>query len=103
MTLDKFQKTGSDPQSRDTAVPKALHTPEPEYTEAARKLMFQGTGTIRILVDAQGHVTDARLVKLIGLGLDESTVKTWTFSPAIYEGKPVAVTFFVEMAFHLYR
>jgi len=58
-----------------------------------------------IVVDAQGNVTDARVVKPLGLGLDEKAVEavhTWKFKPAIRNGAPVPVRASVEVTFRLF-
>ncbi len=58
-----------------------------------------------IVVDAQGNVTDERVVKPLGLGLDEKAieaVKTWKFKPAMRNGAPVPVRVMVEVTFRLF-
>ena len=57
-----------------------------------------------IIVDSQGGVTDARVVKPLGLGLDEKaveTVRTWRFTPATRDGIPVAVRVSIEVSFRI--
>ena len=65
--------------------PIPIYKPEPAYSEEARKAKYQGTVVLWIVVDAAGAVTDCRVVKPLGLGLDEKaveTVRTWKFKPA---------------------
>jgi TonB family protein len=85
--------------------PIAIFKPEPAYSEEARKAKYQGTVVLWIVVDAQGNVTDAKVVKPLGLGLDEKaqeTVRTWKFKPALRNGSPVPVRVIVEVTFRLF-
>ena len=89
----------------NVTAPIAIYKPEPAYSEEARKAKYQGTVVLWIVVDAQGNVTDARVVRPLGLGLDEKaleTVKTWKFKPALRNGVPVAVRVGVEVSFRLF-
>ncbi|HEX5482213.1 MAG TPA: energy transducer TonB [Terriglobia bacterium] len=85
--------------------PVPIYDPDPPYSEQARKAKYQGTVVLSIVVDAQGGVHDARVVKPLGLGLDEEAVKTiqtWKFKPAERNGTPVPVRILVEVTFRLF-
>jgi TonB family protein len=85
--------------------PIPIYRPEPAYSEEARKAKYQGTVVLIIVVDAQGNVSDARVVKPLGMGLDEKaleTVRTWKFKPATRAGVPVPVRVGVEVTFRLF-
>ena len=85
--------------------PIPIYKPEPPYSEEARKAKYQGTVVLWIVVDAQGNVSDARVVKPLGLGLDEKaveTVHTWKFKPAMRNGAAVPVRVMVEVSFRLF-
>ena len=85
--------------------PIPIYKPEPPYSEEARKAKYQGTVVVLIIVDAQGSVSDARIVKPLGLGLDEKaleTVRTWKFKPGTRNGVPVPVRVMVEVTFRLF-
>ena len=85
--------------------PQAVSTPDPEYTEEARKAKAQGTCTLWLIVDAAGNPRDIRVVRGLGFGLDAKAmeaVKQWRFDPALKDGKPVNVQISVEVAFRLY-
>jgi len=85
--------------------PVPIYKPDPAYSEEARKAKYQGTVVLWIVVDAAGAVTDCRVVKPLGLGLDEKavdTVKTWKFKPAQRNGTPVPVRVMVEVSFRLF-
>lgn len=85
--------------------PIPIYKPDPAYSEEARKAKYQGTVVLWIVVDAAGSVTDCRVVKPLGLGLDEKaveTVRTWKFKPALRNGTPVPVRVMVEVSFRLF-
>jgi len=89
----------------DVSAPVPIYKPEPTYSEEARRAKYQGTVALWIVVDAQGNVTDARVARPLGLGLDEKaleTVRTWRFKPAMRNGVPVAVRLFVKFSFRLF-
>ena len=84
--------------------PELLHKVEPEYSEAARKAKFQGVVMLYIVVDQNGNAINPRVMKSLGLGLDEKAieaVKQWKFKPGYKDGKPVAVAATVEVDFRL--
>ncbi len=87
------------------SAPRALFTPEPEYSEEARRAKHQGTVVLWLVVDAEGRPRDLRVLRSLGLGLDEKaieTVRKWKFEPAKKNGSPVAVRINVEVEFKLY-
>jgi TonB family protein len=89
----------------EVKAPKAQHTPEPEFSEIARYEKFQGTVVVNLIVGTDGNVHDIRLVRPLGLGLDEaarSRLQTWRFRPATHNGQPVAVEMNIEVSFNLY-
>jgi len=85
--------------------PIPIYEPNPPYSEQARKAKYQGSVVLSIVVDVQGLVRNVRVVKPLGLGLDEEavkTVQTWKFKPATRNGVPVPVQVLVEVTFHLF-
>ncbi len=85
--------------------PRIIYKPEPEYSEEARKAKYQGTCVLYVVVGTDGRPRDIRVIRTLGLGLDEKAmeaVKAWKFEPSMKDGKPVAVAVNVEVAFHLY-
>ncbi len=85
--------------------PKPLDTPDPEYTEEARRAKIQGTCILWLIIDAEGHPRDIRVVHGLGYGLDAKaleSVKQWRFEPASKDGQPVNVQVSVEVGFRLY-
>jgi periplasmic protein TonB len=85
--------------------PRPIFSPDPEFSEEARKAKYQGTCTLMIVVDTDGKPTNLRVVNSLGMGLDEKaleTVRTWRFEPGMKDGHPVKVEMAVEVDFHLY-
>jgi protein TonB len=85
--------------------PVAIYSPEPEFSDEARKAKYQGVCTLNVVVDAKGNPTNIRVSSSLGMGLDEKaieTVKTWKFEPAMKDGHPVPFEIAVEVDFHLY-
>ncbi|HLY19846.1 MAG TPA: energy transducer TonB [Bryobacteraceae bacterium] len=84
--------------------PVPLYRPEPEYSEEARKAKYQGTVVLTAVVDASGKPRDLKVVRSLGLGLDEKAleaVEKWKFRPGYKDGKPVAVACSIEVNFRL--
>ena len=82
-----------------------MFTPDPEYSEEARKAKYQGTCVLWLVVGPDGRPRDIKVARTLGLGLDEKAieaVKQWKFEPAMKDGKPVAVQINVEVSFRLY-
>ncbi|HKS96428.1 MAG TPA: energy transducer TonB [Terriglobia bacterium] len=87
------------------SAPIALYKPEPAYSEEARKAKYQGTVDLWIVVDARGNVSDVRVAKPLGMGLDQKAVeavRTWKFKPAYRSGVAVPVRVMVEVMFRLF-
>jgi TonB family protein len=87
------------------SAPRAIYSPDPEYSEEARKAKYQGTVVLWMIVDADGRPRDIKVMRSVGLGLDEKAieaVKTWKFEPAHKDGHAVAVQISVEVDFRLY-
>jgi TonB family protein len=87
------------------SAPRPIFTPEPEFSEEARKAKYQGVVVLNIIVGTDGRVHTPRVVRSLGMGLDEKAiegVKTWKFDPSKKDGRPVAVEMNIEVAFNLY-
>jgi protein TonB len=84
--------------------PELIFKPEPEYSEEARKAKFQGTVLLSIVVMADGTTSNIRVIRPLGLGLDEKAieaVRKWKFRPSLKDGNPVPVHANVEVNFRL--
>ncbi len=87
------------------SAPRVLYSPDPEYSDEARKAKYQGTVVLWIIVGPDGRTRDVRVQRTLGLGLDEKAieaVRKWRFEPAMKNGQPVAVQVNVEINFRLY-
>jgi len=87
------------------SAPRAIFSPDPEYSEEARKAKYQGTVVLWVVVGADGRPHDLRVTRSLGLGLDEKAmeaVRTWKFEPAKKDGQAVAVQVNIEVNFRLY-
>ena len=85
--------------------PVCLYCPNPPYTDEARKARVQGTVLLEVVMLPDGRAGEVRVIRGLGLGLDESalkTVRTYRWKPLVGPGgKPVAVEFSVEVNFRL--
>jgi protein TonB len=85
--------------------PRQIYSPEPEFSEEARKAKYQGTCTLSLIVGLDGRASEIHVVSSLGMGLDEKAieaVKNWKFEPAMKDGHPVRVPIEIEVDFHLY-
>jgi TonB family protein len=85
--------------------PKPIFTPEPDFSEEARRKKFQGNVILSIVVDKMGNVARIRMDKVLGHGLDEhamEAIKAWRFAPGTRNGEPVAVREPISVGFNLY-
>ena len=86
------------------SAPTLLYKVEPEYSEEARKAKFQGTVVLYVQVDPTGHAVNPRVIRSLGLGLDEKAIeaiKKWRFKPGYKDGHPVTVEATIEVNFRL--
>jgi protein TonB len=74
------------------------------YTEFARRAEIEGRVSIGFVVNKQGEVEDAKVLKGISEDLDMialNAVKKAKFTPGLQRGKPVKVTMVVPILFKL--
>jgi len=88
------------------SAPVPLNSVEAEFSDEARRAKYQGVCLIQMIVDSQGIPQNPRVVRPLGMGLDEKAleaVRKYRFKPAMKDGKtavPVMIT--VEVNFRLY-
>src|SRR5271157_2035858 len=85
--------------------PRAIFTPDPNYSEEARHNKIQGTVVLWLVVGADGKPSTIKVTRSLGHGLDEeavAAVKQWKFEPSTVNGQPVPVEVNVEVNFRLY-
>jgi protein TonB len=83
------------------SAPEVLFAPEPEFSEEARKAKVAGN----VLVDTNGNPAHVRVIRGIGMGLDEKAmeaVRKYKFRPAMENGHPVPVEMNVEVNFQIF-
>ena len=86
--------------------PVAISKVQPRYTEPARRAGLQGVVVVEAVVDEQGRVTDARILRGLPMGLDRAAIEAiqqWKFRPALLENRPVKVYFILTANFTLQR
>jgi len=86
------------------SAPQLVFKVEPEYSEEARKAKFQGTVVLYVVVDEKGQPRDLKVVRPLGLGLDQKAIEAvqkWRFKPGLKDGRPVSVSAQIEVNFRL--
>ena len=85
--------------------PVLVFKKEAEYTEEARKAKYQGTVTLYVEVTDAGMPQNIKVLRSLGLGLDEKAieaVKQWVFKPGTKpDGTPVTTATAVTVEFRL--
>lgn len=85
-----------------TELPKIVFKPKDHHrTDEARKNGYTGKAHLKIIIDSQGVVKEAKMINDLKFGLNERAleiVKQIKFSPARIQGKPVAIStdFFIN-------
>lgn len=85
--------------------PKLISAPDPEFSDEARRQKYQGLCMLSFIVDTNGHPENIRVIRSLGMGLDEkalAAVRAYRFKPGTKDGHPVPVMMDVEVDFHLY-
>lgn len=87
-------------------MPTLISRVDPKYTVQAMQLRVQGATLIECVVQADGTVGDARVIRSLDrrYGLDEEglrAVRQWRFKPGLLNGKPVPVVVSIELMFSL--
>ena len=85
--------------------PKLIYQVDPEFSEEARKAKFSGNVQVYLVVDVNGNPTHVRVVRPIGMGLDEKAleaVRQYKFKPAMNNGKPVPVDLYIDVNFQIF-
>ena len=87
------------------SAPQLIFQVEPEFSEEARKAKVAGNVLVTLIVDTSGHPQRVRVLRGIGMGLDEKAieaVKQYRFKPAMEGGKPVPVEVNVDVNFQIF-
>lgn len=92
------------PVGGEVTRPVKVHSPAPVYTEIARRARVQGLVVIQAVIDRDGNVVSAEVLRGLPMGLDQAAldaVRQWRYEPATLRGRPVAVTFTLTVRFEL--
>ena len=84
--------------------PRIVFKVESEYSEEARRVHLEGDVRLKIIIGADGKPRDLRVVRSLGLGLDENAmaaVGKWKFQPGTKNGQVVAGPAQIEVNFRL--
>lgn len=85
--------------------PVLVYSVDPEFSDEARRAKYQGICIVELIVDAQGNPQQVKVVRPLGMGLDEKAVqavKQYRFKPAVFHGKPVPVMVDISVDFRIY-
>ena len=84
--------------------PQIISQADPEYSDEARKAKYSGLVILSIVVNTDGTASAIKLVKSLGMGLDEKAmeaVQKWRFKPGTNKGIPIRVKAQIEVNFRL--
>jgi TonB family protein len=91
-------------QISDTTPPRILSKVGPEYSEQARIGRLQGTVIVRVAIGPDGIPDNVRVVKSLGLGLDQKAVDCvwqWRFQPETSNGEAISSNTTAEVDFRI--
>jgi TonB family protein len=89
---------------KDVIPPVLIHKVEPQYSQQALAVKLEGTVVVRAEIWPDGLVHNPRIIKSLGMGLDEKALEAlqqWTFKPGEKDGQPVKVAASIEINFRL--
>ena len=101
---DSGNQSKGNSSSGSLTMPVPVYTPDPNYSEDARKARFQGVVTLQTVVRADGSVDVLSVLRSPGYGLDQEAVKTvkqWRFKPGKRNGQPVDIQLSIEVNFRI--
>jgi protein TonB len=88
----------------DVKAPIVTRRVEPEYPQVARSARISGVVIVEAIIDQNGNVNNAKVLKPLPMGLAESAVnavRQWKFKPGTLNGRPVPVIFDLTVVFSL--
>ncbi len=113
-TSDFNELAAPPPPKTDTAIdfyaveikPKVIKRVEPEYPDVARRAGLEGDVFVLLVVDENGNVISAQIVKSTNPIFNDAAlkaVKQWKFKPGYQRDKPVKVRLMQPIHFRLTR
>jgi TonB family protein len=91
--------------NQNSTQPRLISSVSPEYSPQARAAKFSGVCVVGLTVDTNGKPTNVRIVKPLGMGLDEMATKAvsqYRFAPSMRDGAAVPADIKVEVSFRYY-
>jgi periplasmic protein TonB len=88
----------------DVNPPVPLSRPAPRYPELARMARIQGVVLLEAVIEKDGSVADVRITHDLRLGCGpaaQEAVRSWRYSPATLNGRPVSVYLTIRVTFAL--
>jgi len=89
--------------AKQGAAPRKVKDASPLYPPIAQSARVQGRVIVEVQVEADGHVSSARVLRSIPL-LDNAAIDAvlqWQFTPTLVNGKPVSVVVTTALTFTL--
>jgi TonB family protein len=89
----------------NVSAPVLLKQAYPEFSDQARRKKVNGDVLLHFIVDEQGIPQDVKVVRGLGMGLDENAIKAvkqYRFRPAMREGVAVKVEMNVSVNFQIF-
>lgn len=86
--------------------PLATYSPEPKYPENERRARHEGDVILQLVIGTDGATHDISVARSLSPDFDTAAidaVKTWTFTPAKRNGKPIPLRTHIQVGFHLRR
>jgi TonB family protein len=101
---DSTQQPAPTAKAATVTPPRPISTPNPPYTEAAKKAKTEGAVHLWVILGVDGVPKQVWVDKSLDPGLDQNAidaVKRWRFQPARKDGQPVEVKFDVAVNYKL--
>ncbi len=89
----------------DIRPPRSDYTPEPEYSEKARRKEENAVTLLDIFVTKEGKVSAVQVMNPDPDGLGDNArekIKTWRFKPATCGNRPVNAEMIIEVSFNIF-
>ena len=86
----------------DVKAPVIVQRVDPVYPEVARRARISGVVHLRCIIDKEGRIRDAAVVRSTFGGLDQAAldaVQRWRFVPGSLHGRPVDTIFELTISF----
>jgi TonB family protein len=82
--------------------PEVVQRIQPRYPPELGRPRAEGIVIVDVVIDEQGCVTGAHLARSTDTSFDQATldaIQRWVFRPAIYQGRPVKVSYTLTTSF----